>query len=344
VEFLKAAIDLAEADENLEVLGTAADLLERFGAYAHAWRGLAAVSRKVSTPGPPEWDGGSLKDRVICVEQRIRHVGAVIRMARLVEPIVHRAARCIIRTDKRLVPIFQRTFEKATIVDADEKTGNAYENVDVRASWETLCRYLLPDWDHIADSFVPLRPNDSIVEELKERYRAGSSGSQYLPLVGIAWRSINPKKDILRIDEWGAFLSSIAPAQFVSLQYGNAHTDVEDLKRVSGQPILVDDSVDQFVDLDRFSAQVAAMDFIITISNTGAHLAGALAVPALVLLDGEQTLVWNYLCTTEPWYPSLRKIRRPDQADHFHLAIKAAAAALPPRNTELSRRFAVDIP
>jgi ADP-heptose:LPS heptosyltransferase len=63
--------------------------------------------------------------------------------------------------------------------------------------------------------------------------------------------------------------------------------------------------VDQFSDLDRFAAQVAAMDLVITIDNSTAHLAGALGVPVWVLLPFAPD--WRWLLGREdcPWYPTM---------------------------------------
>ena len=54
-------------------------------------------------------------------------------------------------------------------------------------------------------------------------------------------------------------------------------------------PILIDREVDQLANLDEFAAQIAAMDLVITIDNSTAHLAGALGVPTWVLLPSHQT-------------------------------------------------------
>jgi hypothetical protein len=59
-----------------------------------------------------------------------------------------------------------------------------------------------------------------------------------------------------------------------------------------------------------FASQVAAMDRVVTISNTTAHMAGALGVPTLLMLG--PVPIWYWLATRDdsPWYPSLRLIRQ----------------------------------
>ena len=99
-------------------------------------------------------------------------------------------------------------------------------------------------------------------------------------------------------------------ATYVSLQYGDVAADVAALRSLSGCDVIYDDTVDSLSDLDTFSAQVAAMDAVATISNTGAHVAGALGVPMVVLLDDKNHLVWPVQGKETAWYPSARLVRR----------------------------------
>ena len=54
------------------------------------------------------------------------------------------------------------------------------------------------------------------------------------------------------------------------------------------------------------------MDLIITISNTTAHVAGALGVPCWVLVPAGKGQFWYWFLDREdsPWYPSLRLFRQ----------------------------------
>jgi ADP-heptose:LPS heptosyltransferase len=65
-------------------------------------------------------------------------------------------------------------------------------------------------------------------------------------------------------------------------------------------------------DLDGFAAQVAALDLVITISNTTAHVAGALGVPCWVLLPSGLGENWYWFLDRDdsPWYPSVRLFRQ----------------------------------
>ena len=85
---------------------------------------------------------------------------------------------------------------------------------------------------------------------------------------------------------------------------------------MAGTPVLVDRTVDQFTDIDRFAAQIAAMDLVITIDNSTAHLAGALTgVPTWVLLPFAPDWRWMLDRDDSPWYPTMRLFRQTSPGD-----------------------------
>ena len=99
-------------------------------------------------------------------------------------------------------------------------------------------------------------------------------------------------------------------AAFVSLQYGDAQKDTETIRRLSNCEIIEDRTVDSLRDIDAFAAQIRALDAVVTISNTGAHMAGALDAPLYVLLDDKNHLMWPFVGRTSDWYPSAKLYRK----------------------------------
>lgn len=140
---------------------------------------------------------------------------------------------------------------------------------------------------------------------LRRRYRCDAR-----PVVGISWHSTNEDKELPDYTAWAATLGQIG-ATFVSLQYGEAETEagIAGIAQAGGPAILRDPEVDAFNDIDGLAAQIVALDAVLTISNTAAHLAGALGQRTAVLLDGRPHLVWPYLGDRTPWYRRLRLAR-----------------------------------
>ena len=91
------------------------------------------------------------------------------------------------------------------------------------------------------------------------------------------------------------------------------------LARIRGEgsqrAIRIDRSVDQLADMDTFAAQIAALDLVITIDNSTAHLAGALGAETWVLLPFAPDWRWLQDREDSPWYPSMRLFRQPHRGD-----------------------------
>ena len=114
---------------------------------------------------------------------------------------------------------------------------------------------------------------------------------------------------------------------FVSLQYGMKPDDPV-LAAVNGR-LIVGAEIDALASLDASAAQVAAMDLVITVSNTTAHLAGAQGVVVWTLLPEGPGCFWYWLRNRSdtPWYQSMRNFRQPRRGD-WQGAVDAVAQAL----------------
>ena len=84
--------------------------------------------------------------------------------------------------------------------------------------------------------------------------------------------------------------------------------------------------------VDGFVAQVAAMDHVVTVSSTAAHIAGALGKPATVLLPAARGLKWHWMVERpdSPWYPSLTLLRQ-SEPGRWTDVIETCAARLAER-------------
>jgi hypothetical protein len=95
----------------------------------------------------------------------------------------------------------------------------------------------------------------------------------------------------------------------VNLQYGDS-VELAGEAEGAGFPLLIDCKVDQLADMDIFAAQIAALDLVITIDNSTAHLAGALGVPVWLLLPFAPDWRWQLNREDSPWYPTMRIFRQ----------------------------------
>ena len=166
------------------------------------------------------------------------------------------------------------------------------------ATFEHLAWVFGRNAEKLTADFVPLRADPELVETFRKRYRSMTD----LPLIGLSWGSKSHTKDVPDFPQWSRFIAQ-TPATFVSLQYGQIKPALRRLRNGNDARLIYDESVDQMVDMDRFAAQIASLDVVVTISNTAAHLSGALGMPTIFLIDDNFQTTWPVTGDRTPWYP-----------------------------------------
>ncbi|WP_043284176.1 hypothetical protein [Paraburkholderia oxyphila] len=134
------------------------------------------------------------------------------------------------------------------------------------------------------------------------RWRERLAGERRLK-VGLAWTgSLTHKRNPFRrvgLERFAAHFAGIADAAFYSLQPG-AQADVE-AARAAGFEIA--DFSAEWHTFDGTAAFVDALDLVISVCTSSAHLAGALGQRTWVLLDVNPHWVWELERRDSPWYP-----------------------------------------
>ncbi|WP_232519324.1 hypothetical protein [Caballeronia insecticola] len=70
------------------------------------------------------------------------------------------------------------------------------------------------------------------------------------------------------------------------------------------------DFTDEFQTFDDTAAFVSALDLVITVCTSVAHLSGALGRPTWVLLDANPYWIWGRDSVHTPWYASAKLYRQ----------------------------------
>ena len=123
----------------------------------------------------------------------------------------------------------------------------------------------------------------------------GSHGHQRNPFRRVGWERL------------AAHFGGIQNVAFYSLQPG-ASADVA-AAHAAGLPMA--DYTAQFATFDDTTAFISALDLVITVCTSVAHLSGALGQRTWVLLDVNPHWVWLLDRTDSPWYPSATLYRQP---------------------------------
>jgi hypothetical protein len=301
INHLLAAGALSERLGRPEMMTSAARMLMRLGIFERAWQLNCASVKYIRGSPLPEWDGGDLSGRTILIWPHGGHIGKSIRCSRFIAPVAGRAQRCIVLAEQRMVPILRRTFESVDVRIRGVNDSEALAEADVVASFETLGFHLAKTKEDLARCYVPLRADPALVASFRKLYASETAGS----LVGISWWSSSGKKDLPSTKSWSPLLNRDLTT-FVSLQYEYSEIvpDLKTLQEIARGRIIHDRSVNQLVNLDRFAAQVAALDAVVTVSNTTIHVAGDFGIPAILIRDDSFYGIWP-LSGPTPWYPSV---------------------------------------
>ncbi|MBF0381058.1 MAG: tetratricopeptide repeat protein [Magnetococcales bacterium] len=302
--------DYADAHHNLALDElVAGDFAKGWRSYNWRWQTEHHDSERFNRYRDRMWSGQKVAGKrfLLWAEQGI---GESILFSGMFAELIERGAKVVIECDRRLIPLFGRSFPGAVCVEkGDVLTLEGGDNgFDFIMPFGNLSPLLRGGLDSFPGRSAYLIADETKRRAIRERYLKKNGDGV---LVGITWRSTSPKyrgKSVNLVDLKG--LLGLPNAIFVDLQYGDTVDERKRLRAESGVEVIHDDLIDQGDDLDGFAAQVAAMDFVVTISSTTAHMAGALGVPTLLMLAKFSLWFWMMDRDDSPWYSCINVFRQ----------------------------------
>lgn len=155
-----------------------------------------------------------------------------------------------------------------------------------------------------------LKPDSQRSQILREKYQTLFPDKK---LIGFSWKStregILGEQRAAPLALWKNVLIN-PDCQFINLQYGDIKDDLRYMRETLGVDIYEDPDIDCHRDIDGLAAQMAALDLVITTTNTTAHLAAAINAPTWITTPvGVGTFwCWGFREKT-PFYPEARLFR-----------------------------------
>lgn len=285
----------------------------RLGDY---WRGLelyGARWNRTSHDKPwdisvPDWDGQPIEGRLIVYCEQ--GIGDYVMFALLFSELRRYAKSIVIEVNSRIASLFRRSFPDMPVVDRNALPPNWNPSLyHAKIGMGDLMSLLNVDLENLPNRQGFLIPEPALALKLRNRYRALFPGKR---LIGISWRSGNRDSATIRsidLGLWGPILET-PDCAFISLQYGDVRRDIEMLRSETGHVVHCDREIDPMQYLDPFTAQIAAMDLVISVDNSTVHFAGAIGKPCWVLLPVNSDWRWLVDRTNSLWYESLDLIRQ----------------------------------
>jgi tetratricopeptide (TPR) repeat protein len=296
------------------------------GEYAEGWQNYEWrwQSKAHNTPmrnySQPLWRGARLSSGPVLIWGE-QGVGDEIMFTGLMPEAMRTGNKFIMDCDARLQPLFARSFPDVTVVprhaEADRSANPANDKRGVAFSAHLPTGSLPGLFRATPAAFAATKAPYLIADPIaRERFRGRYTEGTNTRLAGITWHTNSRNYGRTRSIDLSTLLPLLAipEVRWISLQYGN-HDLLEKEAAEAGAPIHIDRTVDQLSDIDLFAAQVAAMDIVVTIDNSTAHLAGALGVETLTLLPFAPDWRWLRDREDSPWYPTMRLLRQPKRGD-----------------------------
>jgi tetratricopeptide (TPR) repeat protein len=276
----------------------------------------------------PQWQGGPTAGKGILVAGE-QGLGDEIMFASCIPDLIAREGGCVVECNIRLAALFARSFT-VPVHGGTKQDADGWLSEFPQLGWQLPAGSLPRIFRRDAAAFARqprgyLHADPRRVAVWRERYAALGAGSK----IGIAWRGGNPQtRGGLRSMELAGLapLIGVSGVHWVSLQHGDADADIEELRRTCGVGVAAWPGTG--ADIDELAAMIVALDRVVTIDNTTAHLAGALGVPVWILLA--RGADWRYGTGDMhmPWYPNAQLFRQRAFAPGWAAVVAAAAAAL----------------
>jgi hypothetical protein len=264
----------------------------------------------------PQWQGEDLKGGTLLLFAD-QGFGDAIQFGRYLPWVAARCPRVVLACSATLRPLLAQ-MQPGIRSLADWREAGEY------AAWKPLSglpRLAGTRVDSVPDYPAKLRAEPVLVA----RWRARLDGlaPRGMRRVGLVWAGRPTHKNDRRRS---TTLDALAPlfdapgTAFVVLQKGPAQRQVG---RYRGPAPLIHLSTEIETFADTMAA-IEALDLVLTVDTSVAHLAGAMGRPVWVMLPWSAEWRWLEQRQDSPWYPSMRLFRQPTGGDWSSVAISVA--------------------
>jgi ADP-heptose:LPS heptosyltransferase len=239
-------------------------------------------------------------------------IGDEILYASMLPDLVTNKIRVIWDSDARLIPILERSFPGIRFIPRQTTVGPPAPDAVAQLPVGTLGQIFRRGYEYFPrEPRAYLKADSDRSAMLRLRLRLGPGEK----LIGMSWVSKNiafGRHKSTTLDDWAEIMATPG-VKFVDLQYGDTSAEREAFRKKYGDRLAHIDGLDLRDDMEGMFALTAACDHVITVSNTTAHVAGALGIPTWVLVPLGGGKLW-YWGTAEknwtPWYPNIEIIRQ----------------------------------
>ncbi|MBK6982345.1 MAG: glycosyltransferase family protein [Betaproteobacteria bacterium] len=271
--------------------------------YEWRWRLASRSSLRREIPAPLWLGKEALEGRTILLHSELG-LGDTLQFCRYAALVARRGAKVVLEVQAPLVE-FLRTLEGPEEVLA---SGAALPPLDFHCPLMSLPLAFRTDVSDVPAEVPYLRADPARAAAWRERLGAGS-----LAKVGIAWSGSTGLRNDRRSMALADMLPLLGPgADWISLQKEVRDAD----SALLAQRADLRDFAAELTDFAETAALVEALDLVVTVDTSVAHVAGALGKPVWILLP-HVPHDWRWLRDRDDslWYPGARLFRQPTPGD-----------------------------
>lgn len=300
----------------------ACDFAQAWKEYEWRWQSATSGAHRYPT-SLPSWNGTAMTGRLLVWAEQ--GVGDEILYASMLPEARAVVGRLIVLIDRRLLPLFQRSFAGIEFLDKDLPLAS--DIADWQISMGGLAGFLRTGRARFpATTGGFLKADPARTRDFKSVFGASR-------LCGVSWLSKNPRFGNAKSLQLKALLPvlTMPGMQCVDLQYGDTLAERAGLLKDEGAVLHHLDDLDTFSDLDGLAALINACDVIVTSSNLTVHIAGALGKPTHLLVPFSRGKIWYWHTGDQRslWYPSVTLHRQGADGD-WTAAIRSLTSRLTP--------------
>lgn len=276
----------------------------------------------------PRWKGRRDVRLLVATEQGI---GDQIMYASMLDDLSRHMDNITVALSDKLIPVFRRAYPGIRFVSLMETLGPC-------SDWDEYISIgdLGLHFRRSLDSFLAARRAYLVTDSTRAAGLRKTIAASGRPVAGLSWysnnKSVGTQKSMALADLSRAFAG--LDFGWIDLQYGDTEAERAAVRAAGGIDVTREPTVDTFNDIDGLAALIDACDVIVTISNTTAHLAGALGKRVFLMLPQSVGRFWCWQTDRDDalWYPHMRIFRQPVDGDWTSVLaeVRQALAALPP--------------
>lgn len=248
----------------------------------------------------PKWDLSRPKKNVLFYGEQ--GIGEQIIYSQFFETVKDQFDDSTIAVNEKLIPFFKKIYPNIKIINY--KKIFEYSDYDYHLPMGSMGLYFQKNINQINLQRKISYSSDSKIPDKIKKLRCG-----------ISWKSTNKifgNKKSIELDSLKNILSN-ENVEFINLQYSDETKEINQIEKDLDKKIFVEHEIDCFNDIDGVAGLIKSCDFVITVSNSNAHISGKLGVKTLLLLPYNDGKLWYWGLNNDRdivWYPSILPIRQ----------------------------------